>query len=255
MSNRNLTDKEIQTYKIRSIIFLTLMIIGFLTSFYLYLDVQGHHIELDKKNTILEHQRDSLKEANERILKQSNTIVNLKEHQRQGEQLKEAIGLVQILVNKDADTQMNTDEILAGLTEMAEEEKTKQAEYKKERADLIVQLFTKGKNNRQGNLRDNARRNLSKKHGTDIKLVSRLLDYMDNNIYTTNGNKKTLNPAYKESIYQTLYLFTTLSAQNLVPEKDRIEQFFKAVKVAIPYGPTSQTKRQIDETLNKLKSV
>lgn len=250
MSRENLSNKEIQNYKIRSIIFLVLMLLGMASSFYLYLDGEKHHREIEETNKLLLHQTDSLQKANDRIKRQANRIVNLEEHRKQKEQLESAIEIVQILVNKNTDKEMSTEEILAGLTDMAKEEKAKQDAYIKNREKLIANLFSANENTRT-----TARRGLSKEYASDPRLVSFILDEANKTIFTKQGSSKQLNTKYLSNISQINYLFTTLSAQNLVPEKARLETFFKELKASNQFRPNGQTMQQIKEVQRKLKSV
>jgi len=251
MSSQNLTAKEIQAYKVRSIVFLVLMIAGILSAFYFYLQVQAHQQELEGKNEKLEIQKDSLIAYNKAIIEKDSTIVDLQKFKEKERQLKDAINLVQILVNQDtedADT-MSTSEILAGLHEMAETKKKEQQAYANERKFFIKDLFNRNENKRVG-----ARRKLSKLHADDPKLVKEILAAVSSKILTTESSRNLINQ-YQNNISQILYLFTTLSTQSLDSQKDQLETFFTALLESNIFNPTGKSVQQIEDIRAKLEAV
>ena len=215
MNSRQRTDQEIKSYKIKTVVFLIIILILTIISIWQFK-------ALYDTNRALEEEQ-QLNQLLDSINTQQQTIVNQKN------QIDTALMLLSILVSEDSDTLQSPDDILEGLNQLAAAKREEIAKYKNRRSKLIDGLFSSSEN-----VREDSRRAIQREYSDDKRLSGRL-------IQAANGR---IDLANKESIYQIIYILEQLSLQSLQDNKAEIAQFLSNAEDAGLIGQITQPRVQ-----------
>jgi len=221
------TAKEIQAYKIRTLIFLLIILALTVFSIYQFYTVQ-------ETNRRLKQNIKELKEAKGTIADQDKVIEQGKVIEKQKVELDEAISLLSILVNEDSETQLDNEYILSHLHELVVKKEEDIQLLNKKRAGLIKNILSTSSERARENARDEIVRN----HSSDVKLISQLMD-------ATEGK---VNANLRNPIYQILYTLNKISDHSLTENKTKIQSFLDATKPVV--GQSTQSDiRSIERKL------
>ena len=222
MSTKARTEKEIKAYKIRTVIFLIIILILTIIAIWQFLELQNKYKELRDKTNII-----ALKDS---IIDQKAII------EKQKLEIDTAIMLLSILVSEEDGRAMSPEEVLKGLNNLAAKVRKEKAESRARRIDLIEKLFSTVEETRQA-----ARRSLQREYSNDKVLTVRMLEAAESRIDMDN----------KESIYQIIYILEQMSLQSLQSYKSEIQAFFSKAEEALLIGEL--TKPRVDAILNRLE--
>lgn len=219
MNNQTRTEKEIQSYKIKTVIFLIIILALIAFSIWQFIKLQESYQTLKENSDLIALQ--------EKIIAQGDII------KQQKVELDTALTLLSILVSDSDDELLSPEEVLSGLNEMAKSEREKRIQQRERRKQLIADLFSPSENRRE-----TARRNLLKEFSNDPKLTSRVLAASQGKINQENQN----------SVYQIIYIMEQLSLQSLQSYKSEILAFFQEAENALLIGPSTLPR------VNEIKS-
>ncbi len=210
MNNQARTEKEIQSYKIKTVIFLIIILALIAFSIWQFIKLQESYQTLKENSDLIALQ--------EKIIDQGETI------KKQKMELDTALTLLSILVSDSDDELLSPEEVLSGLNEMAKEERENRIKQRERRKQLIADLFSASENKR-----DDARRKILKEFSNDPKLTSRILEAAQGKINMENQN----------SVFQIIYIMEQLSTQSLQAYESEILAFFQEVENALLMGPST----------------
>lgn len=222
---RETLDKQINRNRILSLFLLLVFVAGFLAAFYYYDKATKAQIKINDQDVTISDQEEVIK------LKQQL----IEEH----EQTLKAVHLLKVFLDDDnTEKEYTEDEILAGLSKLAEEKETEIEERNAARKTQIEQLYNK---NSDPN-RKTAQNTILRKYGNDKKLVSDLLHY---------AMEDRVNQSYSGSISRTYEILTKLSSAALIENQKLVNEFSKAVESAGLAGP--KIKGEINQISRKLR--
>jgi len=223
------TSKEIQQYKVKTVIFLLIILALTCVAIHQFYHLQEHNTELQAINA-------KLSKANNTIALQDTVIQQQKIIETQKLELDTAIMLLGILVNEQDSRNLEPSYILENLNQLADEKRAEIAAREKDRAVQIKKLFSSSEAGRK-----EAQRQLIRTHSEDKKLVGSLHDAVNGKVNTQNQN----------TVYRILYIFEQLSYQSLHKEETRILAFFDEIRKQNMAG--ASTRQRIKLIQDRLK--
>jgi len=222
---REALDKQINRNRILSLILLFVFAAGALAALYYYNEAKENYRQLQQSKGIISEKDEVIK-----LQKQLN-----EEH----EQTLKAVHLLKVFLDDDnTEKEYTEEEILAGLSVLAEKKEAEIETRNTARKTQIEKLFNKNSDpNRKA-----AQNTILRKYGNDKKLVSELLHY---------AMEDRVNQSYSGSISRTFEILVKLSSAALIENQKLVNEFIKAVENVGLAGP--KVKGEINQILKKMR--